>query len=492
MVRRRTSIILYFIWGIFLLSTSPVYSQVAFDYNGNVLFGTINRTSDASLIKVPFRFLNLKSIAEFESLSLHSNLALEVSLSDKTMKVDNREFYLSWYPDFGEFRFGKQINSWGVGSTNSPMDILSPINYYYFFSRGIEKNIGTLSLAMDVDFWGIKLGAVILPQHHIHELPVDDPEMPISIDNLPKKMIFTSVENPLQYGISIEKNIYDIDLTLSYFSGYDKLMTFFGANLWGNNRTQDPGSAYIDTVLSFRSTKVIGAGASSFLGDMTIKSEFSFFKTDDNIDKRENIHRHFTGTIDDVCDPIDIAAGGCEEYLLENLPVGTSADYYQFLVEAEIPLIWDIQLTSQYLKYKLLNISSGFDPAISIDEYINLTPTDNFIPGLGSSIFMFTMHDYEKGPNGETVLYLHDSSVLYLNLKKFLLDHTLEVNIRTFKDLLNKGQLFELEGKYTISDQLDMACAINRITGNKQFNDSYMFNSMENFSHIRVELKYSF
>ena len=105
---------------------------------------------------------------------------------------------------------------------------------------------------------------------------------------------------------------------------------------------------------------------------------------------------------------------------------------------------------------------------------------------------MFTMHDYEKGPKGETVLYLHDSSVLYLNFKKFLLDHTLEVNVRTFKDLLNKGQLFELEGKYTISDQLDMACAINKISGNKQFNDSYMFNSMENFSHVRIELKYSF
>ncbi len=492
MVSRRTSIISYFIGGIVIFFSAPVFSQVGFDYNGNILFGTINRTSDASLIKVPFRFINLKSIAEFKSLSLHSNLALEVSLSDESMKIDNRELYFSWYPDFGEFRFGKQINSWGVGSTNSPMDILSPINYYYFFSRGIEKNIGTLSLAMDVDIWGFKLGAVILPHHHIHELPIEDPEMPISIDNLPKEMIFTNVENPLQYGISVDKNIYDIDITLSYFNGYDKLMTFYGANLWGNNRTQDPGSAYIDTVLSFRSTEVFGVGTSTFLGDLTLKSEFSFFKTDDKIDYRENIHRNFTGIIDDVCNPIDIAAGGCEEYLLENLPVGTEAEYYQFLIEAEIPLLWDIQFNSQFLKYKLLQISDGFDPEISIEEYINLTPVDNFIPGLGSSIFMFTMHDYEKGPNGETVLYLHDSSVLYLNFKKFLLDHTLEVNVRTFKDLLNKGQLFEIESRYAISDQFNMAIAINKITGNRTYNNSYMFNSMENFSHMRIEFKYSF
>ena len=193
-----------------------------------------------------------------------------------------------------------------------------------------------------------------------------------------------------------------------------------------------------------------------------------------------------------MCNPIDIAAGGCEEYLLENLPVGTEAEYYQFLIEAEIPLLWDIQFNSQFLKYKLLQISDGFDPEISIEEYINLTPVDNFIPGLGSSIFMFTMHDYEKGPNGETVLYLHDSSVLYLNFKKFLLDHTLEVNVRTFKDLLNKGQLFEIESRYAISDQFNMAIAINKITGNRTYNNSYMFNSMENFSHMRIEFKYSF
>ena len=118
---------------ILSLAVSCVFTQINYDYSGNILFGTINRTSDASLIKVPFRFINYRTSIEYNSFTLKSNFAMEVSLSDETMKIDNRELYLSWYPSFGEVRVGKQINNWGVGSTNSPLDILTPVNYYYFF-----------------------------------------------------------------------------------------------------------------------------------------------------------------------------------------------------------------------------------------------------------------------------------------------------------------------------------------------------------------------
>ena len=100
---------------ILSLALSCVFTQINYDYSGNILFGTINRTSDASLIKVPFRFINRRTSIEYNSFILKSNFALEVSLSDETMKIDNRELYLSWYPSFGEVRIGKQINSWGVG-----------------------------------------------------------------------------------------------------------------------------------------------------------------------------------------------------------------------------------------------------------------------------------------------------------------------------------------------------------------------------------------
>jgi len=472
---------------ILSIAVSCVFTQINYDYSGNILFGTINRTSDASLIKVPFRFINYRTSIEYDSFTLKSNLALEVSLSDETMSIDNRELYLSWYPSFGEVRVGKQINSWGVGSTNSPLDILSPVNYYYFFSRGIEKNIGVYTFLFDLYSNNIKLSTVIIPYHDMNILPINDDEMPISIDNLPKNMIFTEINKPLQYGISAQTNLNDIDFTLSYFSGYDNLMTFYGANLWGNSRTKDPNTAYIDTVLSFRQSNMMGLGFSTFVDEVTIKGEFAYFDTDDNINSRSKLHRGFNANLSDVCTELDLLLG-CEEFLLENLPVGTNANYYQFLIEFEFPILWEINLTGQYLKYELLDISKGYDPPIYIQENINLTPKDNFMPALGSPIFMFTIHE-DKQTN---TLYMHESSVAYLNIKKYLFDHTLEVNMRTFWDLVNHGNLFEIEGIYTVSDNVNAGIALNKISGNSSLNSTYMFNSMENFSHLRVEVTYNF
>ena len=173
---------------LFPILFSLLFTQLYFGYSGNMLLGTINRTKDASLIKVPFRFINYNTMFEYNSFTLKSNFSLEILLSDKSMAIDSREIYLSWYPTFGEVRIGKQINSWGVGSTNSPLDILTPVNYYYFFSKGIEKNIGTLSLAIDSYILNSKIGLVYLFEHLPHYLPLDDPEMPITIDSLPENL----------------------------------------------------------------------------------------------------------------------------------------------------------------------------------------------------------------------------------------------------------------------------------------------------------------
>ena len=96
------------------LTVSLVFSQLNYGYSGNILFGTINRTSDASLIKIPFRFLSQKTTFEYDTFSINSNLAFEFSLSDNSLTIDNRELYLSWYPNFGEIKIGKQINNWGL------------------------------------------------------------------------------------------------------------------------------------------------------------------------------------------------------------------------------------------------------------------------------------------------------------------------------------------------------------------------------------------
>ena len=476
---------------ILSLSVSFVFSQINYDYSGNMLFGTINRTSDASLIKVPFRFINLNTSIELNSLALKSNLSLEVSLSEKNMKIDNRELYLSWYPSFGEIRLGKQINSWGVGSTNSPLDILTPVNYYYFFSRGIEKNIGTMSFAVDGYFSEYKLGLVYLFEHQPHHLPLDDPEMPITIDSLPENLYIEDIHKPQQLGINFVMPIHDVDFTFSYFTGYDHLMSLFGASLWTDSINKTFGS-YVDTVLSYRSSEVFGIGASAFVSDIRINSEIAFYNTTDNINSDSDVIRNYNGLYQDVCyDEIVMAYGSCNPVQDVYFGLGTSANYYEFLFEFEYPdLIWDTTFLGQFLSYKLLDISKGLHPNTVTLQLANIDfrPEYNFVPTLGSPIFMFTMHEDEE----TKTLYMHESSVFYLNAKRYFMDYTFEANLRTFWDLNNGGNLIEIETKYKLSDEINIGIALNKISGNSNLNNSYMFNAMEDFSHFRLEATYNY
>ena len=147
-------------------------------------------------------------------------------------------------------------------------------------------------------------------------------------------------------------------------------------------------------------------------------------------------------------------------------------------------------MIGQFLHYRLLSIARGLhpDPVDLQIGTVDLTTENNFIPALGSPIFMFTMHeDKETG-----TLYLHESSVLYLNAKRFFFNQTLETNFRTFWDLNNSGNLFEIELKYRYNDDINLGIAVNKITGNDELDASYMFNAMENFSHTRMELRYNF
>ena len=66
------------------------------------------------------------------------------------------------------------------------------------------------------------------------------------------------------------------------------------------------------------------------------------------------------------------------------------------------------------------------------------------------------------------------------------MDYNLENNLRTFLDLKNWGHLIELEFKYNLSNKINISTAINKISGNSNLNNSYMFNSMENFSHNSI------
>ena len=57
-------------------------------------------------------------------------------------------------------------------------------------------------------------------------------------------------------------------------------------------------------------------------------------------------------------------------------------------------------------------------------------------------------------------------------------------------DQVNSGKLIELGFGYDINDSVKSYLAITKIMGDNSADEAYTFNHMEDFSHIRFELKY--
>ncbi len=502
---------------IIILFLGVLCAQIQLDHSSNIHFGTIHRVSDYSFIKVPFRLANYSNRISYSNFELNSKVALEFvikdPLKDSYFNPELREMYLSWYVPFGQLNFGNIIHSWGILSNNSPTDNLSPTNYYYIFSRGTERKIAQLSFTGDIYLGSHSLGFVFNTNHKGTKIPLNDSELPINLP-LPENPTINKVDD-FEYGAKYKYSGSLFDLELSYFNGYDKTMSSLGANTWIPSKGAESLASlekytYVDTVLAYRKTEVLGLGFSTFIDDLSLKTEVAYFFTDDLIrNAGENIQGVWT-PLPDIYRPFPGGGEGafimCEEAFEDGFDecvpeydasyhMGTRAEYMQYVLELEYPLFFDIQLSTQFIFHDLIYISTGIEGDGEIRVYeilgrdIDLLPEHNFIPGMGSPLTIFTLQEH---PEWGGTVNLIKSRTVYLNLKKFLWDYTLETNLRTFFDVMNKGSFIEVEGIYDLNDSWKISSAINFITGNKNSGDSYPFNPMENFSHFRLEFIYFF
>ena len=98
-------------------------------------------------------------------------------------------------------------------------------------------------------------------------------------------------------------------------------------------------------------------------------------------------------------------------------------------------------------------------------------PLDFFIPGIGLSNTFIS----EKS--------------LTLLLQKNFQEIDLEIKFSSMIDLDNKGSINEFGIDYTIFNNTKLLIALNKIIYNNDINKN-PFSEMEDFSHIRAELKY--
>ena len=448
-----------------------IICQGTVDFSGTVNYYYISRLSDGSLINLPFRIAKFTIQKEQDNFSIYSNLAMEYRIPSDSHFLDNTspqdfswellELYLTWQLKNTEIRIGKQIHSWGSTDGNSPVDNLNANDYYYLFESGAEQKIGAFSTAVDyfLDSW--KFGLSISPIHQTNRLPINDPEFPVDLPVSPRSSQIIEVDNPIEVGGFITKSFNKGDVTLSYFNGHDRIFSLSGANVYTDNNYNK-----LDTVFCYRKTEMIGFGGVFFLGNLTLRGDLAYFNTkdpNDSIDDREYTDLHA------------IRFGYESEYttIRESHPFLVNAEYYQLNLQFEYDFFWDINIAGQYIKYDTLKYSDNPPPIIELPNFdSDIKPSDVFAPGMGIPIASLS------------------KNVVLLDLTKTLYDNQVELSLRTMIDQVYSGKLIELGFGYDISEAIKCYLAINKIIGDTSADEMYTFNHMEDFSHIRLELRY--
>ena len=466
---------------LFVMNTSN--SETINTYNGNVNFYYISKLSDQSIINLPYRLVNLNIDHQNGDLMIRSTVALEHKLREDTyflsnnsptdFELDMRELYLQLFTSWGEFRIGKIIHTLGNADENSPVDIASPFDYYYTFDSGINKKLGIFSSALDIYNNNMKFGLIFSPLHNTHRTPQDDDDFPIKLPVSPSEDQIIKIKGlPYEFGAYINRSFSFGDISLNYFNGYDRLFNLSGVNVFKN---QSEVSTDIDILYGYRRTNMFGFGSTLFFGSLEFRADVAVFDTED---ENNNISREHP-KLPEFYDSLHYS-----------YPLNEKAKYFQSTLQLEVKLPFDIKFVGQFFNYDTLDYSSDSLPLdndvsipnleISVDE---LDPKNIFTPGYGSSLAVLT------------------KKAIILTLEKKLLDDQLNLSISSVLDMNNTnysgrspGSIFSLEVGYMISDDLELTFGYTKIKGDKShpLGENYRLYLMEDFSHIRADLKYFF
>ncbi len=457
-------------------------------FSGDLNFYFLSSLNDNHLINLPYRMIDLQIQHQHENMEIFGNLAMEYSPQKHTHFLSNsnpqdflwdlRELYMAWYTDFGEVRLGKQIHTWGSVDENSPIDVVNAFDYYYLFFQGADRKLGSYSAAIDIYFNDWKLGAVLSPYHHTNRVPINDPEFPIRLPIVPEEYQIYPIEKvPIEYGAFIEYSHDYGDIRLSGFSGYDRLFNLTGIN----DFTFNPGSSFhkVYFIFGYRKTNMIGAGGTLLFEDLILRGDYAFFQTKD---QNKSITRNNT----------DPDLGETYTHLDYEYSFLEKADYYQMTLQFEYGLPWDITIVGQYFSYDILSYKSNGSP---IDEDID-------IPQLDLSASDFNPRNFFSPGMGTPIAALMKKA-LTLSLEKTFLEDQLKVSLLGMMDLYDPlntkntklwGSILGLTIEYDLAQNLKLISGMTQITGDDNHPDGehYRLNQMEDFSHLRFELKYSF
>ena len=414
---------------LFFVICPFILGQLSF--NGTIKPMVMFNISDQDQMELPFRFAQLRMGYTIGDFDLIVNSALEHRWGENQIpNFKLREAYATWFPSWGEVKFGKQIHAWGVADGNNPTDNLNPYDYYYMFLQGADRKIGSVSASV-ISYWNNwQLECVIIPNHVSNRLPFNEPEFPFQIPIEPTE--YEERENSLEYGLQLKTIIGETDIGISYFDGYDRSFSLLGIDTF--NIIQ------VSPKFGYRSTSVIGLNMVTFIKDFTIRAESALFSTINNYEAK------------------------WYNYL------DAKADYLQYVIQIEYRMENSKTIGAQIIGNNVLK-ASGNTLDLSSMSMTTLN-TDNFIPGMGTPFAMIS-----------------NKSLLIIGSNRFF-DDDLELNYNLLFNLEDPGQLLGFSLEYLLSDNWFINVYASYFIGNDD--PINRFEQLEDFSNTQFQLSYTF
>jgi len=414
---------------LFFVICPFILGQLSF--NGTLKPMIMFNISDQDQMELPFRFAQLRMGYTMGDFDLLVNSALEHRWGEnQSPNFKLREAYATWFPSWGEVKFGRQIHAWGVADGNNPTDNLNPYDYYYMFLQGADRKIGSISASV-ISYWNNwQLECVIIPNHVSNRLPFNEPEFPFKIPLEPTE--YEERENSLEYGLQLKTIIGETDIGISYFDGYDRSFSLLGIDT--STIIQE------STKFGYRSTSVIGLNMVTFIKDFTIRAESALFSTINNYEAK------------------------WYNYL------DAKADYLQYVIQIEYRMESSKTIGAQIIGNNVLK-ASGNTLDLSSKNMTTLN-TDNFIPGMGTPFAMIS-----------------NKSLLIIGSNRFF-DDDLELNYNLLFNLEDPGQLLGFSLEYPLSDNWFINVYASYFIGNGD--PINKFEQLEDFSNTQFQLSYTF
>ena len=191
----------------------------------------------------------------FATIDLISKNSLEYNWKSNYINYDFREIYLSWYPNFGEVRLGKQIITMGLADGNNPSDNINPYNYNYLFLSGVDRKIGVNSLYSDFYIDDYQISILLKYDNTKSLLPRGNENSifhPISLYDS---------QRDIEYGVAFKMMLANNDISLSYLRSKDHMPT--------------PINTQND--IDYKKTDMLGFNTVGFLKDLTYRIEAVYF-----------------------------------------------------------------------------------------------------------------------------------------------------------------------------------------------------------------------